>query len=242
LKKHIALIFLFQLSLATYGQEIEIANIFLKGENVEVRYNILDDRIDRSYAVKLYTSKDNFIQPMELISGYADIDIEVGDNKKLTWNAIEELGNDFQGDVSLEIKGNYFVPCINMMGIQEDREFKRGKAYEFVWSGGRGDNILEFQLYQNGNIIKDFEERANTGNTELVIPSNVKPGKHYQLKISNANNSYEVVFTEEFNIKRKYPLNLQVGVGVLSGRGIGTLINALQPKKEYEVLLTNLRE
>lgn len=219
------------------SQEIEILNIQLRNGEVEIRYNLLDTRVDRTYAINLYTSKDNFIQPVENVSGDVGVDIAVGTNKKLLWNARKEFGEDFDEDISLELKGNYYVPFITMTGIKEGREFKRGKSYDLVWSGGRGDNILLFQLYKNGNIIKDFEERANTGNTKFTIPRDISPGDHYQLKISDANNSDEVVFTEEFVVKRKYPLFMQIGAGVIAGVGIYALINFLQPEEPYEVPL-----
>jgi hypothetical protein len=201
------------------SQDIDITNIHIKGGIVEVRYNLLDERIDRSYAISLYTSKDNFVQPMQKIDGDIGIDIAVGNNKVVYWNAKEEFGSDFAGNVSLELKGNYYVPFINIDGLKKGVVFSRGKAHEFVWSGGRGDNVLQFDLYQGDKLVKSFEDRPNVGNTTLNFPSRIKPGENYTLKISDTQNRDEVVITETFTIKRKIPLILQLSGAALVGAG-----------------------
>ena len=236
MKRRLYLTSLFLISLtASRAQEIEISNIILKGEEVQVHYNLIDERIDRSYTISLYTSKDNFIQPMDMVSGDAGIDIPVGNNKVLVWNAAEELGKDFHGGISLELKGNYYVPFITIDGIQSGKEFKRGKPYDFIWSGGRGDNVLNFELYQGENLVKSFEERPNVGNTTLSIPTKVKPGKEYRFRISDTRNRDEVVFTNYFEVKRKYPLGAQIGAAFVVGVGVGYLIKALIPEKKYVI-------
>ena len=214
-----------------YSQEIQITNINLKGDKVEVYYNLIDERIDRSYSINLYTSKDNFIQPMEMVKGDAGIDLSVGANKVLIWDAKGELGDDFDGSIALELKGNYYVPFITVDGIQTGKEFKRTKNHDLIWAGGRGDNVLNFELYRGENLVKSFEERPNIGNTSLAFPR-VKPGDDYKLRISDSNNRDEVVFTNTFIIKRKYPLGAQLGVAFIIGAGVGFLINSLIPEKE----------
>ena len=76
------------------------------------------------------------------------IDIKVGDNKKIIWRAKEELGADFDGRLSLELKGSLYVPFISIEGLEEGAVFKRGKPNDVTWSGGRGDNVLNFELYK----------------------------------------------------------------------------------------------
>lgn len=217
------------------GQEIEITNVNLKGSQVEVRYNLKDERIDRSYSINLYTSKDNYIQPMEQVSGDIGIDISVGNNKVLLWDAKGELGDDFDGAVALELKGNYYVPFIIPEGIDEGKQFKRGTPYDFIWTGGRGDNILNIELYRGDNLITVFEERPNVGNTVLTIPSNVKPGTDYRFKISDSRNRDEVVFTNQFEVKRKFPLGLKIGTAFVVGVGVGILIKSLLPTETHVI-------
>ena len=210
----------------TYAQEVIITDIKRVADKIEVRYDIIDEKPDHSYSMQLYSSQDNFIQPLENVEGDVGIDIPVGGNKKITWNAKEALGADFDGTLVLELKGSLYVPFITFEGLEEGAIFKRGKPHDLTWSGGRGDNILNFELYRGDNLVKSFEERPNVGNTRLIIPTDVKPGKNYRLMISDTRNREEVIYTSTFIIKRKVPLGLKIGIGVLVGGIVGYLVGS----------------
>ena len=208
------------------AQEVKITDIKRVADKIEVRYDIIDEKPDHSYSMQLYSSQDNFIQPLENVEGDVGIDIPVGGNKKITWNAKEALGANFDGTLVLDLKGSLYVPFITFEGLEEGAIFKRGKPHDLTWSGGRGDNILNFELYRGDNLVKSFEERPNVGNTTLIIPTDVKPGKNYRLMISDTRNREEVIFTSTFIIKRKVPLGLKIGIGVLVGGIVGYLVGS----------------
>lgn len=236
MKKLIIVITLFfLLDTQAFSQDIEIVNIYLNNGLVEIQYNLKDERIDRRYSINLYNSKDNFIQPMEFVSGDVGINIAVGEKKKLIWDAKKELGDNYTGKLSVELKGNYYIPFVNIEGITSSSEFKRGSKQDFVWSGGRGDNVLKFELYRDENLVTTFKERPNTGETELHFPSNIPPGDNYRIKISDKNNRDEIVFTEYFTIKRKYPLSYQIIAGTLAVAAVVLLVDALIPEPEFEI-------
>jgi hypothetical protein len=219
------------LVIKTHAQQIEITNIQRKGPDITIQYNLADERIDRSYSVYLYTSKDSYIKPMEKVSGDVGVDIPIGENRKMVWHAKEELGADFSGDLSLEIKGNFYIPFITLDGVNAGQVFVRGQANDFIWSGGRGDNILNFELYKGDQLVKSFEERPNNGNTSLTIPIKVKPGDNYRFRISDKRNRDDVIYTDRFVVKRRIPLSIQLGGAVIVGAGIGILIQSLIPEK-----------
>lgn len=205
------------------SQEVQINRIELDGGDVIVSYELLDENPDRRYSLHLYSSQDNFIQPLEFVEGDIGIDIDVGGNKKVTWHASEELGADFTGDMSLELQGNIYVPFIELESFEAYGTIKRGKPYDFTWAGGRGDNVLNFELYQEDKRVKVFEERANVGNTALIIPNDVKPGKNYRFRISDVRNMDEVVYSGTFNVKRKVPLVFKLGTAFAAGVVVGVL-------------------
>jgi len=213
-------------------QEINISKIELAGPDVVIHYNLIDDNLDRKYALHLYSSLDDYIQPLALVAGDIDIDISVGGNKKVIWHAKEEMGEEFTGDVGLELKGSVYIPFISMDGFDDIGTFKRGKPYNLVWSGGRGDNVLNFELYRGENKIHSFEERPNVGNTALSIPTGVKPGKNYKLKISDTRNRDEVVYTGTFQLKRKIPLGLKLGITFVLGGAAGYFISRAGQKEK----------
>ena len=211
---------------AVNAQDVRITNVDIQGGEVIIRYDLVDETVDRRYSLHLYSSQDNYIQPVQNVSGDIGVDIAVGGNKSVRWNAKEELGADFQGDIALELKGSIYIPFITFEGIEEGQQFKRGKSHDLAWSGGRGDNVLDFELYQGDNLVRAFDERPNVGNTTIIFPSDVKPGKNYRLRISDKRNKDEVIYTSSFVIKRKVALGIKVGLGLLVGGAVGVLVSS----------------
>jgi hypothetical protein len=208
-----------------YAQDVIIKQIALSPNgSVVLTYDLTDDRIDRKYSLYLYASSDNYIQPLTKVSGDVGVDIAVGGNKTITWNAKEELGDTFTGNVSLELKGNIYVPFIALDNFDDYKVLKRGKPYEVTWTGGRGDNVLLFELYEGDSKIKVFDERPNIGNTTITIPKDVKPGR-YRFKISDSRNRDEVVYTMNFLVKRKVPLIAKAGLGLVLLGGVGYMVS-----------------
>ena len=227
--------FVFFLNIKSYGQEVTISKVeLLSNGDVVIHYNLVDENTERRYALYLYASTDNFIQPLELVEGDVGVNLAIGERKKIIWHAKDELGADFVGGLSLELKGNLYVPFISMDSFEDYKVFKRGKAYDLSWTGGRPDNILNFELYQGNNKIKVFEERPNVRNTTLVIPKDVKPGE-YRFKISDSRNQDEVIFTSNFQIKRKVPLAVTIGSGVVVGGAAVALIQLLGTGEEDKI-------
>lgn len=227
--------FLFVLQIKTCAQQVSIKQIELQANgDINIYYDLEDEKEDRKYVLYLYASLDNFIQPLANVEGEIGVNLNLGADKKLIWHAKKELGEDFKGRVALELKGNVYVPFIALDGFDDYKVFKRGKAYDITWTGGRGDNILIFELYQGNNKVKVFEERPNVGNTTMVIPKDVKPGE-YRFKISDSRNRDEVVFTANFQVKRKIPLVATIGVGVIVGAGVAVLVQMLSNNEEAKI-------
>ena len=211
---------------ALKAQEVNIYLIEIDGGKVIINYELRDDNPDRRYSLHLYSSRDNYIQPLEYVEGDIGIDILVGGNKKVIWNAAEELGADFRGNMALELQGNIYIPFIELESFEAYGTLKRGKPYNFTWSGGRGNNVLKFELYKGDTRIHTFEERPNVGNTSLVIPTDVKPGSGYRFRVSDVRNRDEIVYSGTFDIKRKFPLIAKLAVAAIAGGGIGFVVGS----------------
>jgi hypothetical protein len=230
MKKLILLAMVFCIPLIGQSQEIQITNIQIKGDDIHVNYNLIDERLDRSYSVRLYTSEDNFIRPVENVTGNVGVDIHVGANKKMIWNAKKELGEKFKSGIKLEIKGHLYVPFVQLDGISEGMVLKRATTNDLVWAGGRGDNILNIELYNGDRLVKNFDEFPNTGKASIMIPSKVSPGTGYRYRISDSKNRDEVVYSGKFSIKRKFPLIPKLSLmTVLSVAGY-FIVNSLIPE------------
>ncbi|WP_421763529.1 hypothetical protein [Ekhidna sp.] len=216
------------------AQEVQITNIQMKGQDMIINYNLIDERIDRSYSMHLYTSLDNFIQPVEKVSGDVGVDISVGANKTIVWNVKDEL-ETFNDGIKVEIKGQVYVPFIELDGVEEGMILKRGKITDIRWTGGRGDNILNVDLYQGDKLVRGLGELPNTGDAMLKIPNNIPPGKNYRYKISDERNRDEVVFSPTFEVKRKFPLLIKAGSGITLGVFGYYLVKSLIPVNEPDI-------
>lgn len=230
MKNPILLAMVFCMPIIGQSQEIQITNIQIKGDDIHVNYNLIDERLDRSYSVRLYTSEDNFIRPVENVTGNVGVDIHVGANKKMIWNAKKELGEEFKSGIKLELKGHLYVPFVQLDGISEGMILKRAITNDLVWIGGRGDNILNIELYKGDRLVKNFDEFPNTGKASIMIPAKVKPGNGYRYRISDSKNRDEVVYSKKFSLKRKFPLIPKLSlITVLSVAGY-FVVNSLIPE------------
>ena len=222
-----------------YSQEVKITATSYEEGKFMVEYDLMDEQTDRKYTLRLYSSIDNYIQPMEQVSGDIGIDIVVGANKKLIWDARKELGANFSGQVALELKGQIYIPFISLEGFEDYGTLKRGRSYEITWAGGRGDNVLNFDLYNGEEKVYTIPGVANTGNYSLKVPTNIPPGDAYRLRVSDANNRDEVIFSEPFTVRRKIPLGIKIGAGILVGGLVGYLVTNGDPGNTVEPKIGN---
>jgi len=116
-------------------------------------------------------------------------------------NSEKEFGPGYKGKISLELKGQVYVPFIELTGF-DYKIMKRGKEYSVTWSGGRGNNVLNLELYRNEERMHVFPNVANVGEYTMVLPKKIKPG-NYILKVSDTKNQDDIVYTKQFKINGK---------------------------------------
>ncbi|HEV8512958.1 MAG TPA: hypothetical protein VGQ59_06760 [Cyclobacteriaceae bacterium] len=207
--KSLLLIVFVVLVVAARAQEFAIKTIELTPDKVIIHYDLVDSTKKRTYTVHIYSSRDNFLAPLTKTSGDIGLEVKPGKNRKITWNSKEELGNYFEGDVELEVRGRVYIPFIRFDGFNEVKTRKRAVPFLVKWSGGTQQNILNFQLFKNDKLVYTFPNVPNTHEYKLTIPSSVKPGDSYYLKVSDSKNKDQQMVSSRFNIKRKVPLMLK---------------------------------
>src|SRR5688572_26877076 len=158
------------------AQEFTLRKLELAGDKLVVHYDLIDTVRNRHYTVNVYSSKDNFLHPLQKVSGDAGLEVVPGKNRKIVWAAKEELGHDFDGKVGLEVRGRLYIPFVRFKGFEDYRVVKRGKPYILSWTGGTRQNILNFELYKGDHKVWAQPPVANTGSHELIIPTSVRPG------------------------------------------------------------------
>ncbi|NOT74397.1 MAG: hypothetical protein HOP08_05665 [Cyclobacteriaceae bacterium] len=201
-----ALLFCFFLSTNTHAQSIEIRNIEFFQNKLVIHYDLLDSIEGRFYTIKVYSSADGYLNPLEKLKGDAGLEVKSGKNKTITWAFGEDLSTGYSGKVALELRGRHFIPFIQTDEINKYKVFKRKQIYNLTWTGGTPQNVLNFDLYKKDKKITSFSDIANVGHYTFQFPSHIRPGKDYQFVISDTKNKDEVVRSNSFRIKRKIPL------------------------------------
>jgi hypothetical protein len=200
------------------AQEFKIRKVELAAEDINIYYDLKDTVAGHTYSIYVYGSQDNFVNPLTRITGDYGLEVKPGQNRKIVFNAKEELGSDFEGKIGFQIRGKLFIPFITLKNFSDYRSFKRSQKYTLTWSGGTTRNILNFDLYRGDRVRYTFAGVANLGHYDVTFPKNIRPGKDYYFKISDSKNKEEIVVTDRFVIKRKVPLFLKgaaiVGVAV----------------------------
>lgn len=188
-----------------YAQNLNVERVEFNGAQFRFDYNLLDTLSGRVYTILLYSSHDNYAQPLTKVSGDVGLEVSPGRGKQIIWNASEEV-KDIKGKISFEIRAKIYIPFIRLGNFDDYKRLKRGKEYNFTWQGGSNRNILNIELYKQNKLVHLFPNVANVGNYKMLLPKGLKPGKNYRFKISDSKNKDEVVYTHYFKIKRRTPL------------------------------------
>lgn len=213
---------LFILQMNSSAQEFAIKKFEMVGEKLNVYYDLLDSVSGHTYTVRVFSSKDSYTDPVTKVTGDVGQEVKPGVNRKITWNAREELGPDFEGKISLQVRGKLYVPFIHFERFKEHEVYKKGKEFDILWRGGRPSSLLNFELEQDGKFVQaPFTNVPNLGNYTAKIPASVKPGSGYRFKITDSKNKEEYIYTNEFTVKRKLPLAVTLApVMVIGGAGL----------------------
>lgn len=217
------------LSFEANSQDISLQSIASAPGKIILNFSLDDPNPDRRYTLRLYSSLDNYVQPLQEVSGNIGIDQRVGGNKQIIWEASKELETTFDDYISFEVRAFIYIPFIEMEDLSKYGGFKRGKPYTIKWTGGRPDNVLNFELYKaNKKIGMPFRDVANTGSYDKMrLPKGIRPGDDYYFLIADQNNSDQQVKTGTFKVKAQIPLLLKIAVGLVVGSGAGYLASYL---------------
>jgi hypothetical protein len=213
------------------AQEFTINQVEMTLEGVAIHYDLVDSTKNRFYTVHVFSSKDDFLQPLAKVKGDVGLEVRPGKGKKVLWDP-KELGNDFRGNVELEVRGKVYIPFVNFTNLKDFKAFKRTKPTTLTWTGGTRQNILNFNLYKDEELITVISNVANSGSHDMIIPRSVKPGSGYYFIVSDSKNKDQMMKTSEFAVKPRVRMIFKI----LPFVAIGAAAYALWPEPEPEPL------
>ena len=210
------------ISSAGMGQNVIIKKLELAGEKLIVYYDLEDSNPSNQYQLNLFASKDNYATPLVKVAGDVGGEVTPGTSKKIEWNMREELGG-YKGRLSLEIRGRVYVPFVKIQSFDVNKSYKRGKNMDLNWKVG-STNPIHIELYKGSQRIQGELNHPNNGSYLMSISGKAKPGKDYRIKMTDAKNNENVIYTGYFKVTPKVPFFLKaLGAAAIIGGGIAAL-------------------
>lgn len=214
------------------SQNFTIKRIEQAPEHFIIYYDLESNEGSNACQVQVFSSVDNFLKPLEKVTGDVGISVKPGVNRRIIWDIKSEYGTKFKGEVQLEIRGKIYVPFIVMNNLEENKVIKRAKKTTFTWTGDINNKPLVFSLYKDNELISERSEIPNIGSAVIILPHSVKPGHGYYFVITETGNSEHSIRTNEFIIKKKIPAVIKViPVAIVAG-----VVIILLPDKEPDTV------
>ncbi len=223
IQKILLLISLLLSAVTAQSQEFDIKQVELTTEGVVLHYDLTDTTKNQFYTIHAFSSKDNFLNPLTRVKGDVGLEVRPGSNKRIVWDP-KEFGADYKGEVEIEIRGKLYVPFVRFTNLADYKAIKRGKPTTLLWTGGTRQNILNFNLYKDDQLITVIANIANSGSHEITIPKSVKPGSGYYFIVSDTKNKDLAMKTSSFTIQPKIRLVFKLIPVVAAGAIVYTLI------------------
>lgn len=192
----------------TIAQKINISRIQIAGDTVVVHYALEDANPNNEYRVSLFASADNFKHPLKKVSGDVGGEILAGSARRIMWNAREELGS-FNGKLAFEVHAKMHIPIAKFLELTSATKFRRGKKHVVHWKPG-GSQPVHIELLKGERSIVSELNHPNNGAFAMPIPMHCKIGNDYKVRITDARNPEEVVYSQKFSIGRKIPLAAKI--------------------------------
>lgn len=119
--------------------------------------------------------------------------------------------------------------------------FRRGREYRLEWKGNPKNIPVGLELYKDKKLLNSISP-VIVGNRYIWrIPSDMKIGKNYHIKVINLKNKDNTGESAVFSIKRKVPLGLKVtGIAGLVGVAGAVYYLLSQDSDEKDPLLLPL--
>jgi hypothetical protein len=220
LVKYILIVLGLSLYLPLSAQQLEVKRVELSGDDIIVHYALTDTVPGRTFSVNLYSSHDNYVNPLTSVMGDFGIEVKPGIMRKVIWNAKQELGANFDGKVSIELRARPYIPFLRFDAFDK---IKRGKPTEVTWRGGTPQNILNFELWRKGKRVVVTPNIPNAQHAKIEIPRSVKAGKGYTFRIIDSKNKDLAIETAPFAVKPQMPLLIKLLPVLAAGAIISTL-------------------
>ena len=230
--KNLYFIFLFCLSgfLSTRAQTIANVISSYDGEKMVITYDLNATEAGQKFKVSLFSSHDNYTQPLTLVTGDAGDNVLPGKSHRVTWDVKNSVPPDFEGEIRIKVKAT-LVEAIKTEAVSKlvikpliQNTYKKGNTIAVSWTGGQAGDKLIIELLKGGEVQLKIAEKANSTQTwSWIVPKDTKAGKDYVLQVTNSSRNGDRATSQVFSIKPKIPLLLKIAPVIAVGGALAFL-------------------
>jgi hypothetical protein len=215
--KYYLLLLLFFPFTCSVAQQVSNVRAETKGDVIYIFYDLQGSMDKQKYKIALYSSHNQLEEPVALVSGNVGDTIMAGKDKKIEWQAKNEISR-YNGEISFEVQATLVYSPLAMSAAQVNKVYKRTKAYPFSWRGGVANEKIRLELFNGNTRVAQSEDVPNKKQYTLKIPANARPGDTYRLKVTTLNHPDNSVLSQAFTVKRRFswPVKL-IPVAIVTG-------------------------
>jgi hypothetical protein len=215
------------------AQQVDNISYAFEQGMIVVRYDFLKAEQGIEYELFLYSSHDNFQKPLQQVTGDVGRGIEAGNGKVIYWDAKSELGN-FKGKINLQIKGEKYTPLAIFDEEIFKEKIKRGQDFEIRWTSGyQIDEKVQLDIRRYNSTLRSYTI-DNSGSFIWKIPSDLKTGDGYSIRICKPDNPLKGETSDGFRIKTKIPASIKILPAIVVAGTVG-IIYGMSGKAEGSI-------
>ena len=170
-----AILLLMACTSSVFGQAVRNVRAEVDPTNpnlVNIFYDLQGQRTGEIFTITLYSSNDNYQNPLQLVGGDVGENQNAGSGKRVVWRAKEELGV-FTGSIQFEIRSLLTFSPLEISEPTAGSSFKAGSTLPVRWLGGASNSNIQMDLYRSNTLDRTIGTTPNTRSYSWTIPTDV---------------------------------------------------------------------
>lgn len=203
-----------------YAQTVENITLDFDGNRMSITYDLTSSSADQKFSISLFSSHNNYNEPITYVSGDVGDNVVAGKQKKVIWNLKRELPVDFNDEIAIKVKA---IPIANYSLNPMANGYKKGGVLQVLWEGGLPNELVKIDLLKNNVFQQTLTETKNNKSYTWDIPKEFEKGSGYTVRLTNMSDEEQSISSTSFRIKPRLPLALKIAPVVLVGVLVGIL-------------------
>ena len=169
------------------------------------------------YELFIYTSKDDFQQPLDLDLGT----FKTNTSYPIEFDGLRKIG-EFEGSLQLKLKAEATRFPVMIENISKEK-LKLGKEFTINWSDHNESGWYNVELYQNGDFVAKLIGHHRGLSLEGEIPKDLDKGE-YAIRVTPTND--ETLHSDDFPVVLRKGTSMALILAPLVAVGGGVVLLA----------------